>query len=149
MAMNQCEALANSATDSSLGNENSGAEIRQLASGRSVVLHLGGGKEEIELRNPDGEMEVRIVMTEAGPAVTLRSARLAIETIEDVQIRCRDFGVEASNSTVVKTGELDMRASEKARVWCDGRLTVAVQEAKVRAGDDICLNGAKVRIQSP
>lgn len=127
----------------------SGAEIRKLSSGRSMVLRLNGAQEEIELRNPNGDVEVHIVMTDDGPAVTLRSARLSIETLDSVKVRCREFDVQATDVARVETQHLDLKATETTDLWCDGRVTVAAQEAKIRTADDLCLNAAKLRMQSP
>lgn len=83
---------------------------RTLPSGRSVVLRVGD-TEELEIRSPDGEVEVRIVLTDAGPVVRLRAARLEMETTESVDIRCRDFNVRADEMRVKTDGDIHMNAT--------------------------------------
>lgn len=83
---------------------------RTLPSGRSVVLRVGD-TEELEIRSPDGEVEVRIVLTDAGPVVRLRAARLEMETTESVDIRCRDFNVRADEMRVKTDGDIHMNAA--------------------------------------
>jgi phage gp45-like len=82
-----------------------------LPSGRSVVVRLAGGAEELEIRSSRGDVEVRIVLTEAGPVVRLCGARLELDAAETVAVNCRRF--------------------------------------EVRATDDICLDGATIRLNSP
>ena len=53
--------------------------MRTLPSGRVVVLRTATGREELEVRAPDGQVEVHIVLTEAGPVVRLTAARLELE----------------------------------------------------------------------
>jgi hypothetical protein len=97
--------------DSLLNNEAAQAEARILPSGRSVVVRLAAGAEELEIRSPRGEVEVRIVLTETGPVVRLSGARLELDAAETVAVRCRRF--------------------------------------EVRAEEDICLDGAMIRLNSP
>lgn len=65
----------------------------RLPSGRSVVVVVGDGREEVQVRAPEGEVEVRILLGGAVPEVRLRSARLAIEAADSVAIEAREFRV--------------------------------------------------------
>jgi hypothetical protein len=82
---------------------------RVLPSGRSVVLRVGDA-EELEVRSPDGEVEVRIVLTDAGPVVRLRAARLEVESAESVDVRCKNFNVRAGEVRVKTDGDIHMNA---------------------------------------
>jgi len=68
-----------------------------LPSGRTVRVRASSSSEELEVRSPAGEVEVRILLTAAGPVVRIRSARLELEAAEDVSVRCRRFEVQASD----------------------------------------------------
>ncbi len=83
---------------------------RLLPSGRSVVLRVGE-VEELEIRSPEGEVEVRIVLTEAGPVVRLRAARLELDTTESVDVRCKQFQVHADEMRVRTEGDIHMNAA--------------------------------------
>src|SRR5579859_547084 len=65
------------------------ATERNLPSGRSVVVRVDGGKEELEVRSPNGDVEVRITLTDAGPVVSVRGARLELESPDAVSVNCR------------------------------------------------------------
>lgn len=103
--------------------ESADENARQLPSGRSVVVRVHDSKEELEVRSPGGEVEVRIVLTENGPVVSLRGARLELESAEAVAVKCRTFEVNASEG-VNLTGH----------------------ELRVKTDDDIHLNGKIIRL---
>jgi hypothetical protein len=87
-----------------------------LPSGRTVRIRASAEAEELEVRSPSGEVEVKITLTAAGPVVRLRSARLELEAAEDVAVRCRRFEVQASD------------------------------EVRLRAAGDVHVNGEVVRL---
>src|SRR5580704_14457370 len=77
---------------------------RALPSGRSLVLRTGGAGEEIEIRGAGGEVELRITLTDAGPVVSIRGARVEIEA-PDVAFRCRSVGVDAEGPVRIASAE--------------------------------------------
>ncbi len=100
---------------------------RQLPSGRTVHVHSADGREEIEIRSPGGEMEVRIALTPQGPVLQLRGARLEIDSTDTVAVNCRSFEINAADAVKIQTagdvdvagaGELRMKMSGQA--WIDG-----------------------------
>jgi hypothetical protein len=95
---------------------------RRLPSGRSLVLRAGPFQEEIEIRSQQGDIDLVITLTEAGPVVLLRSARLDVDSPE-IALRCRRFSVSAA---------------EEVRLEAD--------EVRVQTEHDIHLNGAFVRL---
>ena len=130
---------ANSTTEPANANQAPSAiekpnEARLLPSGRSVVLHVDGAHEAIELRSPEGEVEVSIVMTESGPVVKLKGARLELEAPDSLSVRCR---------------HLDLQATESARLRSDGELHLDAQEGWIETRDDIHINGKIIRLNSP
>lgn len=103
--------------------EHADENARQLPSGRSVVVRVHDSKEELEVRSPGGEVEIRIVLTETGPVVSLRGARLELESAETVAVKCRSFEVNASEG-----------------------VAIAGHEMRVKTEDDIHLNGKIIRL---
>ena len=81
---------------------------RQLPSGRSVTLRFGDGNESLEVRSPLGEVEVRIELTDAGPVVKLRGARLELEAADAVAVRCKQFDVRAEEMRVKTEGDIHL-----------------------------------------
>lgn len=81
---------------------------RILPSGRSVVLRVAGSAEELEIRSPSGEVEVHILLTEAGPVVRLHGARLELQATDTVSIRGRRLEVETDEVQIKTTGDIDL-----------------------------------------
>ncbi|MFO0880186.1 MAG: hypothetical protein U0840_22790 [Gemmataceae bacterium] len=89
------------------------AESREhpLPSGRSVVIRQAGEAEEVLIRSSEGEVEVRITLTEAGPVVRLRAARLELEAADQVDIRCEKFNVEAREVRMKTEEDIHLNAA--------------------------------------
>jgi hypothetical protein len=104
--------------------ENSAADAgRQhvLPSGRSVVVRLAGAGEEIEVRSPAGDVEVRITLTEGGPVVSLRAARLELDAAEEMTLSAKRLKVETTEGTELRTdGEL--RVHSEGEMHLNGKM---------------------------
>jgi hypothetical protein len=85
--------------------------VSTLPSGRSVCVTTDDQREQIEVRSPQGEVEVRIVMTEDGPVLSLRGARLEIDSTDSVALRCKRFEVQASEGIALQGGDVDVRST--------------------------------------
>jgi hypothetical protein len=100
-----------------------------LPSGRSVIVKTADGREELEIRSPRGEMEVHITLTETGPVVRLRGARLELESPETVVLNCRRFEVNAAEEVRIASRELRVRT--EADIHMDGA-TIRLNCAEAR-----------------
>ena len=105
-----------------------------LSSGRSVVLTTEDDTEAIEVRCPDGQVEVRILLTDEGPVVSLGAARLQLESIQDLSVRCQ---------------RLHISAAETAKLESQKGLQIAGEELRVNTTEDIYLNGKFIRLNGP
>ncbi len=111
-------------------DERSPVLARQLQSGRSLMMRAGSEGEELEIRSPLGELELRITLTAAGPVVSLCAARLEL-LAPAVDIRCDTFQVHATSNISLES---------------DGEVRVHADELRAVTEQDIHLNGAFVRI---
>lgn len=83
------------------------SKVVSLPSGRDVVIQ-SGKDETIEVRSPDGTIEVAIVLTEQGPVLRVTGGRL-----------------EMNADTVALKGRLvEIDASELATIHSDGEVVV-------------------------
>lgn len=90
-----------------------------LPSGRQVALSLENGNELLEVYAPDGQVEVRIELTEAGPVVRLSGARLELSATETVSIDAKNVEVNASEAISMSCAE-DMRLKSTKDVFLEG-----------------------------
>jgi len=99
---------------------------RLLPSGRSVVLRVGESREELEIRTPQGDMEVRITLSEDGPVVQLRGARLELEAADSLAVRCR---------------QLELTTTEGTHLRSSGDIQITGRQMRVITEGDIHMNG--------
>lgn len=110
-----------------------GADVKpqRLPSGRTVLTQAIEGDETVEIRSPDGEMEIRITLTETGPVLSLRGAKLQMEAADSFAVKCKKFAVDAEESATINT---------------QGTMAVNGGEMRVRTVEDVHLNGAFIRL---
>jgi hypothetical protein len=104
---------------------------RVLPSGRSVVLKVGDGAEEMEVRSPAGDVEVRITLTDRGAVVSLRGGRLEMQSADAVSVNCR---------------RLDVVTTEGTTLGSAGDVAITGREMRVKTENDIYMNGAVIHL---
>lgn len=90
-----------------------------LPSGRQVALSMEGGTELLEVVAPDGNVEVRIELTESGPVVRLSGARLELSATETVRLDAKNIEVNATEAIAMSCTE-DMRLKSTKDVFVEG-----------------------------
>lgn len=105
-----------------------------LETGRRVLIRNGSDAQTVEVRGPDGSLEVQIVITPQGPVVKLSAGRLEIATTEDVDIHCRKFKVHAESGVEIESeGKMALRSEDD--------LDLEAKQGDLRAkGETIWLN---------
>jgi hypothetical protein len=104
---------------------------RPLPSGRTLVVRVGAESEELEVRDRRGALELTISLTETGPMVWIRAARIALESSETISLQCRRFEVETTEAIHFESG---------------GEVRIGAREMRVRAEEDVHLDGAMIRL---
>ena len=102
-----------------------------LPSGRQVVVRLTSAGEELQVRSPDGKVEVSITLSECGPVVHLSAARLELEAADTIVLSCRRLTVNTDESTHLDSA---------------GDLRITGQEVRIQTSSDIHLNGDVIRL---
>lgn len=94
-----------------------------LRTGHRVLIRNGPAAQAIEVRGPDGTLEVEVVLTEQGPVVRLTAGRMEIATTEDVDVRCRTFKVHAERGVEVESGDkLLLKSADDTDIEAGGDL---------------------------
>lgn len=112
--------------------------VLTLRSGRSVEVEEEDGGESLAVRAPDGRIELTVQLTDRGPVLSLRAARLVLEGEHAVDVECEDFRVRARN-------EVDLSAGGDARVEGHGVMLESRRaDVSLQANDDVRLDGERV-----
>ncbi len=109
-----------------------------------VVAHEGGVTLALthEERAP---LELEISITDAGPVVRARAARLELETAEDITARCESFHLAARGSVTIEGADITQSASGSLRAEAkDISMEARCGDFKVLANDDVQLLGEEV-----
>ena len=124
----------------------------------SVPLRFGGqlavegqnqeGGEQIILRAPDGEVQLKITVTEDGPLLHFRAAALQLESEGALRVDCEDLEIRArGNIDQQANGDLVQLAKGDLNIRAD-RCHMSARRGDVRvwANDDVRLNGERVKL---
>ena len=94
----------------------------------------------LTITNPDGEVELEIVLDAKGPILRFRQAGLDLQCDGRVRFDCEHFQVHASESIEqVTAGELQQTARSVSIEATHGDVTA-------RANDDVKLNGERLML---
>jgi hypothetical protein len=125
--------------------------------GRRVLIcrDADDDAEAVEIRAPDGRIELRIRLTDEGPVLCLDAVRLQLAA-EEVAVSCDRFAVDARSAVEMHTqGEYRQRSHGDATVQSRGDLRLSGQstelgatfgELRLHANDDVRVNGERVRL---
>ena len=106
-------------------------QIRALPSGRAVVLKVGDGCEEMEVRSPGGDVEVRITLTDQGAVVSLRGGHLQMQAADTISLNCRRLDVVTTDGTALGSA---------------GDVVITGREMRVKTENDIHMNGGVIHL---
>ncbi len=109
------------------------AEALELGKGRTVTIANGEDGEVIEVRGAGGTVELRIKMTAEGPVVKLEGARVQVNATETIEMHCKSFSVDASES-------LSLGSEGGLAVHSTGEMTIESTDECVIRGKMIRLN---------
>lgn len=92
-----------------------------LPSGRKVSLVLGEEGEEVRVHAPDGQVEVTISLTDAGPVVRLSAAKLQLDAVEEVAVNCQDFKVNTTGGVNIQSAD-EVHLKSPKDVYLEGAI---------------------------
>jgi len=126
-----------------------------LPSGRTVLAETTALGERVQIRSPDGVMEVAIRFEAAGPVLEVRAMSLAFDA-QKIALRCEELTTEVrGNATLKVGGNLDELVHGRRRVASLGPTSITGRDVDVTADagelrassrDDLSINGKNVLI---
>lgn len=107
-----------------------------MPSGRTMSVSSGPAGEQIEVRSPDGQLEIRIALTPQGPVLSVSGAKLEINAAESVSVNCRDLSINATNSLSLETaGSVGIQAAGDIVAKSKGNTSIDAQVINLNCGD--------------
>lgn len=104
----------------------------QFDSGHQVRVHDRADKELIEVREPDGDVVVTIRMTQDGPVISAKGAKLELKSTQRIALDAKT---------------IEIRAEEKAVVESDGGLEIgSSKQMEIHSEDDVRVNGKTIHL---
>ena len=112
--------------DALLETDLESTQILAPTTGRRVSLRAGaGGEDTLEVRSPDGAVELAIRLTAAGPVLSVSAVGLELTAQDKLSVRCRELELEATEDATLRAGgditlqaqgEMDLHARGDCRV---------------------------------
>ena len=96
----------------------------KLSSGRLVSVKING-EEELEIFSPDGKLELKIRLTEAGPNLVLESVSLDLKASNSISLRSKKVEIKADEETILESAgklkidsekEINIRSTQNVRM---------------------------------
>ena len=126
------------------------------ASKRTISFrNLGETSDLLEIRNPDGQVELEVVLTDKGPVLRFNTASLQLDT-RNLQVNCDTFQVNAEKEivqqskgdfrrTVKGDSQIESGGSYSARAF-ETDIRSSRGDVRIRANDNVRLNGERVKL---
>lgn len=125
-----------------------------LTSGRSYELRADGARDQVTIRSSEGNIVLRIEVTDAGPVLSFTGATIDLVATRGMRIEAEDLALQAKRNMIVETGgSLHERIHGDHHTRVDGheRLEAAAVEVQanekavaVRAMEKITLDGERI-----
>jgi hypothetical protein len=126
------------------------------ASGRTLVVTTEKAGETLEIRAPNGAIELVVRLTPEGPVLQLRSSRLELVATGEVQVTCSRFSVEASEDVHIHAaGDLVESAGGRAVLAAAGPALIEARSVELgarlgnialRANDEVIVEGERIHL---
>lgn len=157
-AISYSEAVAKVAASRSEAPAQSASEDTwTLASGRTLTVQsTDEGDDEIRISGRGGTVELHVVLTPRGPVLKFESAAMKLESTGKIEVDCDRLHLRSKRGIVQETGgDLIQHAGGNAELAVRGdastvarsvELTSRRGDVRLRANDDVKLNGERVRL---
>jgi hypothetical protein len=133
------------------------AVLRSRA-GYTIRAASDAGGELVTLRAPDGRLCLKIALLPDGPVVEAYGQSLRLASAGELRLDCERLAINVRQEATIQAGELRQTVAGDVRVSAGGaieseasrqHLRARVGDIALEANDDVCLDGERVRLNSP
>jgi hypothetical protein len=122
------------------------------------VADSASGDSVLSLQDRDGRLLMRLTLTSDGPVLEIESRSLAITSHGPLRLDCERMEINAERDVTIRAQHLRQEVREDAALAAGGLITTEglaqhhrarLGDMTLRANDDVCLDGERVRLNSP
>ena len=97
----------------------------QLESGRQVLVHSHKKEELIEIIEPEGEVVMRVQLTDAGPVISVQGAHIKLKSTETLSLESKKVKIKAEEEVVVESkGSIEIDSSNKLDIHSNSDIRI-------------------------
>ena len=97
----------------------------QLDSGRQVVIHSNENEELLEIVETEGEVILRVRLTDAGPVISVQGTHLELKSTETLTLESKKVKIRAEEEARVESkGSLEIESSKEIGIHSDDEIRV-------------------------
>lgn len=128
-------------------------ELHAPMSGRRIRIEASdAASDQLVIRDVDGEVELRVILTPQGPILKLKGARVELDA-DVLGLRCRELEVDVSGAARLQANSIETKIVGDQQLEVGGRSrlqarSVAVEAVlggiELRANDDVEVEGERI-----
>ncbi len=97
----------------------------QLDSGRQVVIHFDEDEELLEVVEAEGEVILKVRLTDAGPVISVKGAHLELKSAESLTLESKKINIKAEQGVGIESrGGLEIDSSKEIGIHSDDEIRV-------------------------
>ena len=97
----------------------------QLDSGRQVVIHSNGNEELLEIIETEGEVILKVRLTDAGPVISVKGTHLELKSTETLTLESKKIKIKAEEEVGIESrGSLEIGSSKEIGIHSDDEIRV-------------------------
>jgi hypothetical protein len=97
----------------------------QLDSGRQVVIHSNENEELLEIVEAEGEVILKVRLTDAGPVISVQGTHLEIKSTETLTLESKRVRIRAEEVAGLESkGSLEINSSKGMGIHSDDEIRV-------------------------
>lgn len=97
----------------------------QLDSGRQVVVYSNENEEVLEVVETEGEVILKVRLTDAGPVISVQGTRLELKSTEALTLESKRIKIKAEEEVGIESrGTLEIDTSKEIGIHSDDEIRV-------------------------
>ena len=107
----------------------------QLDSGRQVVVHSSENEELLEIVETEGEVILKVRLTDAGPVISIQGTYLELKSTETITLESKKVKIKAEEEVGIESkGSLEIDSSKRIGIHSDDEIRVVGKMIHLNCG---------------